>query len=75
MEINLEQEFQILMRTVLKQINDKKDRGELTYDEATLLIDMVEDRMRPFPTAAWDSSGCSIGSDYQNDDGWTSSTC
>lgn len=30
MEIDLEQQFQLLMRVVIKQINDKTTTGELT---------------------------------------------
>jgi hypothetical protein len=76
-EINLEQEFQILMRTVIKQINDKMSRGELTNDEGELLVGMVEDRMQP-PARAWNSSNCFIGEDdpdYSYDQGWSPSTC
>jgi hypothetical protein len=71
-EIDLEQEFQMLMRTVIKQIGDKRDRGELTDLEAADLLRMVEDRMqapqKSDPDRAWSSSNC-----YLDDDGWMGS--
>jgi hypothetical protein len=80
MEIDLEQEFQILMRAVVKQIDDKEQRGELTTDEAVRLSDMIRERMQPperKPARAWNSSGCYdvLNTDYTWDDGWSPSTC
>lgn len=65
--INLEQEFQLLMRTVIKQIDIKVSSGELTTEEATKLVDMVgrchpksQDEVEPEPS--WESSfeSCTI---------------
>ena len=72
-DINLEQEFQLLMRTVIKQINDKMDRGELTADEGTRLIKMVEGRM--LPPKEWSIEDDPTYSDYTYDQGWSPSTC
>lgn len=61
--IDLEQEFQLLMRTVFKQIEDKVQRGELTRPEANQLITMVNIRLNPTPT-----------DDRVDEDGWSAST-
>jgi len=61
MDIDLEQEFQLLMRVVIKQINDKITTGELTEPEASQLIDMVNDRMfsgRSYDNAWSQSQDC-----------------
>jgi hypothetical protein len=72
-EINLEQEFQLLMRTVIKQINDKMDRGELTANEGEQLTKLVEARMQPpAPVDEWDDP---TYSDYTYDQGWSPSSC
>jgi hypothetical protein len=70
-DINLEQEFQILMRTVIKQINDKMNRGELTDNEGKQLIKMVETRTRE-PDLFEDDP---TYTDYTYDQGWSSSSC
>lgn len=84
MDIDLEQEFQLLMRTVIKQIDDKVQRGELTDHEAADLLEMLEDRMQvkaePFPIPAWNNSGCTIGQEdwpagVDPETGWEHSRC
>lgn len=73
MEMDLEQEFQKLMRTVIRKINDKLEDGELTADEAGELTRMVMDRTATPPVArGWDNSmdSCTI----DQDEGWTGST-
>lgn len=75
-DINLEQEFQILMRTVVKQINDKMNRGELTTEEGERLIRMVENRTKlPAKEDVWDADDDPLYSDYTYDQGWYSSLC
>lgn len=84
--IDLEQEFQQLMRTVLKQIEDKVQSGELTRTEANHLITMVNVRMHP-PTdddrddleEGWSEStrACMDAYDRERDDydrGWSRSS-
>jgi hypothetical protein len=66
MNIDLEQEFQLLMRVVIKQINDKITTGELTEPEASQLINMVNERTyNPSDPYANDHSS--------SDDGWRQS--
>lgn len=67
--IDLEQEFQLLMRTVTKQIEDKVQRGELTRPEANQLITMVNVRMASFP--ALKDNGVDL---EDEDEGWSAST-
>jgi hypothetical protein len=88
MDIDLEQEFQLLMRTVIKQIGEKVERGELTDHEAADLLRMVEDRMQfQKESVAWNTSGCNFPAppqDYRDEDwppnvdpetGWDHSRC
>lgn len=72
---SLEQEFQKLVDSLYEQIQRKLDAGEITQTEADNLRLMVDDRLHP--VSAWDSSGCSIGQEQQDDfdqDGWNSSS-
>lgn len=79
--MDLEQEFEKLMRTVYKQIEDKVQSGELTRPEANQLITMVSDRMAP-PVLLGDdgwsaSTRACMGADYNyddDDDGWSGSS-
>jgi hypothetical protein len=70
--IDIEEEWEKLMANVRKQILDKEDAGELSTQEADELLRKAggnpEER-----NVGWNSSGCSIGSDY--DDGWSPSLC
>lgn len=61
--IDLEQEFEKLMRIVRKQIEDKQASGELTTEEAYQLQTMVNVRLYPTTDEALDN------------DGWSSSKC
>jgi hypothetical protein len=64
--IDLEQEFQQLMRMTLQTINNKVVSGELTRPEANQLITMVNVRMQPPSRVA--------GDDFPPDEGWSAST-
>lgn len=68
--IDLEQEFQLLMRTVVKQIEDKVQRGELTRPEANQLLTMVDVRMNPFPKPHPTDRLYEL----DEDEGWSAST-
>lgn len=58
MDINLDQEFQILMRIAMTKIQTKVGEGELTEEEAEKLTEMVQKVMDepPEPPRAWTSS-------------------
>lgn len=77
--IDLEQEFQLLIRTVIKQINDKVTSGELTQFEAGQLTTMVNLRTQlPAQTeVAWSESTIecmeAYRRDLEGDDGWSGS--
>jgi hypothetical protein len=78
--IDLEQEFQLLMRTVVKQIENKVDTGELTRREANDLISMVNLRtQRPTELGdeGWSPSTIScMETDrylYEREDAWSGS--
>ena len=66
--IDLEQEFCSLMRTLIKQIDDKCNSGELTAEEAQRLTEMVEERsdidilhqQAEQRNYGWSHSGCSF---------------
>jgi hypothetical protein len=78
MDDSLENEFKKLMESVYQQIQDKQNNGELTFYQAQDLRQMFHDRLVGVdpPTgdeSRWNDSGCSIGSDYQ-DDGWRGSS-
>src|SRR5579864_8671597 len=64
--IDLEQEFQLLMRMTLQTINNKVVTGELTRPEANQLITMVNVRMQPASPVA--------GDDFPPTEGWSAST-
>ena len=73
---NLEDEFRNLVNGMRAKIEEKKLAGELADDEASLLNDMVTDRVF---LRGWNDSGCSIGMDSgygwdYNDDGWSASS-
>ena len=68
--IDLEQEFEKLMRVVRKQIEDKQASGELTTEEAYQLQTMVNVRMNPTTDAALDDDGWSNSSRACADDAW-----
>lgn len=70
---DLEEEFQKLVNGMYREIQDKQDSGKITFSEAQELREMVNDRVQVSPRNAWNSSGCSIGDDYQPDDGWSPS--
>jgi hypothetical protein len=82
--IDLEQEFQLLMRTVVKQIEDKVATGELTRREANDLITMVNLRtVRPTELGdeGWSQStiSCMEAANYMNnydgnEDAWSGSS-
>lgn len=80
--IDLEQEFQLLMRTVVKQIEDKVSTGELTRKEGNDLITMVNLRtVRPTELGdeGWSASTISCMEaanydDYDQDDAWSGSS-
>lgn len=72
--VDLEEEFEKLRNAVLKQIVDKQSAGELEAGEAQQLINMVYDRMYIETRGRWNSSNCSIGVDYETDDGWQGSS-
>lgn len=62
MNIDLDQEFQILMRIAMTKIQVKVSEGELTYEEAEQLTEMVQKVMDdpPAQDRGWTSSsvGC-----------------
>lgn len=74
--IDLEQEFQLLMRTVVKQIEDKVNAGALTRPEANQLLTMVNTRMQPPEQEAWSAStqACMDAYQYEEDEAWSSSS-
>lgn len=61
MNIDLDQEFQILMRVAMAKIQFKLREGELTYEEAEQLTEMVQKVVdEPPEVRGWTSSsvGC-----------------
>jgi hypothetical protein len=53
-EIDLEQEFRLLMRMARKQVDVKVNSGELTEEEGNQLLDMIDDRTNT--SEGWQSS-------------------
>ena len=69
---DLEKEFQDLMQDVIKQINERHAKGEITQAEADSLIEMVGTRMVDPDTRtidAWSGS-----SSCYDDSSWSSSS-
>lgn len=82
--IDLEQEFQLLMRNVERQIEDKVTTGQLTQSDANRLLTMISTRMvSPVEIGDEDLSEYEVwsastqacyGSDYRDDGGWSGSS-
>jgi hypothetical protein len=62
---NLENEFDLLVQSLYEQIQDKQNKGTLTFDEAQALRSMVNSRVET--TDPWQRSSC-----YEEDP-WVSS--
>jgi hypothetical protein len=57
--IDLEQQFELLMRMARKNVADKVDTGELTRDEGVALLDMIDERTDTHPDG-WRASHADI---------------
>jgi len=55
--IDLEQQFELLMRMARKNVADKVDTGELTEEEGSALTDMIYERTQ---TGGWQSSSSAL---------------
>lgn len=67
--IDLEQEFEKLMRMTIQTIKNKVASGELTRPEGNQLMTMVDVRMHPIPVPT-----ASEELDLDEHDGWSAST-